>query len=110
MSGIDLDYRLHAWGKHGSHLLQSQMQMYSNPFLLSIVFFTQICIYDHVLVSYSVQQCGQYRLEAIELFGSMKSNGVSFAAIVSELGILKLFTAGLPLRIAMVGTLTGLQW
>lgn len=34
----------------------------------------------------------------------------SLTAIVSEMGILKLFTAGLPLRIAMVGTLTGLQW
>lgn len=34
----------------------------------------------------------------------------AIAGIVSEMGIVKLFTAGLPLRIAMVGTLTGLQW
>lgn len=32
------------------------------------------------------------------------------AGIVKEMGVVGLFTTGLPLRIAMVGTLTGLQW
>ena len=32
------------------------------------------------------------------------------AGITSEMGLVGLFTRGLPLRIAMVGTLTGLQW
>jgi len=36
--------------------------------------------------------------------------GATAGGIISEMGILKLFTSGLPLRIAMVGTLTGLQW
>jgi solute carrier family 25 phosphate transporter 3 len=36
--------------------------------------------------------------------------GATAGGIISEMGLVKLFTAGLPLRIAMVGTLTGLQW
>ena len=31
-------------------------------------------------------------------------------AIISEMGWFNLFTRGLPLRIVMIGTLTGLQW
>lgn len=34
----------------------------------------------------------------------------AIAGIVSEMGVFALFTRGLALRIAMVGTLTGLQW
>ncbi len=29
---------------------------------------------------------------------------------ISDLGIVALFTRGLPLRIVMIGTLTGAQW
>lgn len=36
--------------------------------------------------------------------------GSTMGSIVSEMGVVALFTRGLPLRIAMVGTLTGLQW
>jgi solute carrier family 25 phosphate transporter 3 len=36
--------------------------------------------------------------------------GASVGSIVSEMGWFNLFTRGLPLRIVMIGTLTGLQW
>ncbi|CAM6051714.1 unnamed protein product [Sphagnum compactum] len=36
--------------------------------------------------------------------------GASIAQAISDLGILALFTRGLPLRIVMIGTLTGAQW
>jgi solute carrier family 25 phosphate transporter 3 len=32
------------------------------------------------------------------------------AQAVKEIGLLGLFTRGLPLRIVMIGTLTGAQW
>ena len=36
--------------------------------------------------------------------------GVSAGQIINEMGWVALFTRGLPLRIVMIGTLTGLQW
>jgi solute carrier family 25 phosphate transporter 3 len=36
--------------------------------------------------------------------------GASAGDIVREMGWVALFTRGLPLRIVMIGTLTGLQW
>lgn len=36
--------------------------------------------------------------------------GVSAGTIIKEMGYVALFTRGLPLRIVMIGTLTGLQW
>jgi solute carrier family 25 (mitochondrial phosphate transporter), member 3 len=36
--------------------------------------------------------------------------GITIGEIVQEMGMVGLFTRGLPLRIIMVGTLTGLQW
>jgi len=38
------------------------------------------------------------------------TKGASIGGIVSEMGVFNLFTRGLPLRIVMIGTLTGLQW
>lgn len=38
------------------------------------------------------------------------TKGVSAGQIVKEMGWVALFTRGLPLRIVMIGTLTGLQW
>lgn len=38
------------------------------------------------------------------------TQGVSVGQIISEMGWWNLFTRGLPLRIVMIGTLTGLQW
>ena len=38
------------------------------------------------------------------------SKGASAGDIVKEMGLYNLFTRGLPLRIVMIGTLTGLQW
>lgn len=38
------------------------------------------------------------------------TKGVSAREIISEMGWVALFTRGLPLRIIMIGTLTGLQW
>lgn len=36
--------------------------------------------------------------------------GSTIGSLIKEIGWAKLFTNGLPLRIVMVGTLTGLQW
>ena len=36
--------------------------------------------------------------------------GSTAGDIVKEMGVYNLFTRGLPLRIVMIGTLTGLQW
>ncbi|GAB4815285.1 hypothetical protein N2152v2_002331 [Parachlorella kessleri] len=38
------------------------------------------------------------------------TKGVSAGEIIKEMGWVALFTRGLPLRIIMIGTLTGLQW
>jgi solute carrier family 25 phosphate transporter 3 len=38
------------------------------------------------------------------------TTGVSAGEIVKEMGWVALMTRGLPLRIVMIGTLTGLQW
>ena len=38
------------------------------------------------------------------------SKGATVGSVISDMGWYALFTRGLPLRIAMVGTLTGLQW
>lgn len=38
------------------------------------------------------------------------TQGVSVGQIIGEMGWWNLFTRGLPLRIVMIGTLTGLQW
>jgi solute carrier family 25 phosphate transporter 3 len=38
------------------------------------------------------------------------SKGLPASAIIQEMGWFNLFTRGLPLRIVMIGTLTGLQW
>lgn len=38
------------------------------------------------------------------------TKGVSAGQIISEMGWVALLTRGLPLRIVMIGTLTGLQW
>jgi solute carrier family 25 phosphate transporter 3 len=39
-----------------------------------------------------------------------QKKGATVSEIVAEMGWMNLFTRGLPLRIVMVGTLTGLQW
>lgn len=38
------------------------------------------------------------------------TKGATVGEIVNEMGYVGLFTRGLPLRIVMIGTLTGLQW
>ena len=38
------------------------------------------------------------------------AKGATVADAVKNMGLLGLFTRGLPLRIVMIGTLTGLQW
>jgi solute carrier family 25 phosphate transporter 3 len=38
------------------------------------------------------------------------AKGVPAGEIIKEMGWVALFTRGLPLRIVMIGTLTGLQW
>jgi hypothetical protein len=52
----------------------------------------------HPLWSY----CLMWNTEAVQ--------GSTMSSLINEIGWAKLFTNGLPLRIVMVGTLTGLQW
>jgi len=46
----------------------------------------------------------------VSQLGKASNKGKSMGAIVNEVGLKKLCTAGLPVRILMIGTLTGLQW
>lgn len=46
----------------------------------------------------------------VSLMGKPANQGKSAAQIASETGMVNLFTQGLPTRIIMIGTLTGLQW
>eukprot|EP00803_Ostreobium_quekettii_P005039 evm.model.scf_116.1 EVM.evm.TU.scf_116.1 scf_116:3535-6145(+) len=39
-----------------------------------------------------------------------QTKGITVSEVVAEMGWVQLFTRGLPLRIVMIGTLTGLQW
>lgn len=55
--------------------------------------------------------CAVVSHPADNLVSKMNSQkGVPASAIINEMGWYALFTRGLPLRIIMVGTLTGLQW
>jgi len=42
--------------------------------------------------------------------GRPENKGKTFGDMIKEQGMKKLFLAGLPVRIIMIGTLTGLQW
>jgi len=46
----------------------------------------------------------------VSQIGKASNKGKSLGTIASEVGLYKLFTAGLGTRIIMIGTLTGLQW
>jgi solute carrier family 25 phosphate transporter 3 len=46
----------------------------------------------------------------VSQMGKDANKGRGFSEIAKEIGIAKLFTAGLGTRIIMIGTLTGLQW
>jgi solute carrier family 25 phosphate transporter 3 len=46
----------------------------------------------------------------VSLMGKADNKGKSFGLIASEFGYMNLCTKGLPTRILMIGTLTGLQW
>jgi len=46
----------------------------------------------------------------VSMMGNPANKGKSFGTMASEMGMVNLFTKGLPTRILMVGTLTGFQW
>jgi len=46
----------------------------------------------------------------VSQLGKAENKGKSIGQIAKEVGAVKLMTAGLPTRILMIGTLTGLQW
>lgn len=46
----------------------------------------------------------------VSLMGKAENQGKSAGQIASETGTMNLLTKGLPTRIVMIGTLTGLQW
>ena len=55
--------------------------------------------------------CAVVSHPADNLVSKLNANkGVSAGEIVKEMGWVALMTRGLPLRIIMIGTLTGLQW
>jgi len=55
--------------------------------------------------------CAVVSHPADNLVSKLNANkAATVSSVVSEMGMLALFTRGLPLRIIMVGTLTGLQW
>lgn len=55
--------------------------------------------------------CAVVSHPADNLVSKLNSNkAATVGSIVAEMGLPALFTRGLPLRIIMVGTLTGLQW
>lgn len=55
--------------------------------------------------------CAVVSQPADNLVSKMSSNPTAtVASVTKEMGVVGLFTRGLPLRILMVGTLTGLQW
>jgi len=46
----------------------------------------------------------------VSLKGAPENKSKSFGALAKDMGTVDLFTKGLPARIIMIGTLTGLQW
>lgn len=46
----------------------------------------------------------------VSLMGKPANKGKSIGTIASEVGAMALCTKGLPTRVLMIGTLTGLQW
>ena len=55
--------------------------------------------------------CAVVSHPADNLVSKLNANkGVTAGEIIKEMGWVALFTRGLPLRIVMIGTLTGLQW
>lgn len=55
--------------------------------------------------------CALVSQPADNMVSKLSNNpNATMGSVMAEMGIVKLFTAGLPLRILMVGTLTGLQW
>lgn len=55
--------------------------------------------------------CAVVSHPADNLVSKLNSNkAATVGSVVAEMGMFNLFTRGLPLRIFMVGTLTGLQW
>lgn len=55
--------------------------------------------------------CAVVSHPADNLVSKLNANkAATVGSVVSEMGIVALMTRGLPLRIIMVGTLTGLQW
>lgn len=55
--------------------------------------------------------CAVVSQPADNMVSKLSSNPTAtMGSVMSEMGMVKLATVGLPLRILMVGTLTGLQW
>lgn len=46
----------------------------------------------------------------VSMMGNPENKGKSFGQMASEMGTKNLFLKGLPARVLMIGTLTGLQW
>jgi len=69
------------------------------------------CATSHSNPSPSGILCAVVSQPADNLVSKLSANpNATVGGIVSEMGIVNLATRGLPLRILMVGTLTGLQW
>jgi len=87
-----------------THVLTKPKESYSKPTQLSVTFASGyiagvIC----AIVSHPADNL-------VSLLGKKDNKGKSIGQIAKEVGAVRLMTAGLPVRILMIGTLTGLQW
>jgi len=87
-----------------THVFTAPKETYSKPTQLGITFTSGyiagvIC----AIVSHPADNL-------VSLLGKADNKGKSIGQIAKEVGAVRLMTAGLPVRILMIGTLTGLQW
>jgi len=87
-----------------THVFTKPKESYNKPTQLSITFTSGylagvIC----AIVSHPADSL-------VSQLGKASNRGKGFGDIINEVGLKKLCTAGLPTRILMIGTLTGLQW
>lgn len=87
-----------------SNILTAPKDTYSKPVQLGVTFGSGyaagvIC----AIVSHPADSL-------VSLLGKSDNKGKSIGTIVNETGLVRLCTKGLPTRVLMIGTLTGLQW
>ena len=91
------------------HLHPMTCLMYALCYLIAASLHIKLC--DPVHGASVGILCALVSQPADNMVSKLSNNPkATMGSVMAEMGIVKLFTAGLPLRILMVGTLTGLQW